>query len=77
MIRCPQQLFILKLRINVFSCCRKFSAVDARTLRAAVGTFCDMLRLATKTLEVFGKSKDDEVSIAEMNVETNVNNNVQ
>jgi hypothetical protein len=51
--------------------------VDARTLRAAVGTFCDMLRLATKTLEVFGKSKDDEVSIAEMNVETNVNNNVQ
>lgn len=73
MIRCPQQLFIFKLRLNVFYCCRKFSAVDARTLRAAVGTFCDMLRLATETLEVFGKSKDEEVSIIEMNV----NNNVQ
>jgi hypothetical protein len=47
--------------------------VDARTLRAAVGTFCDMLRLATETLEVFGKSKVEEVSIVEMKV----NNNVQ
>ncbi len=32
----------------------KFSAVDARTLRAAVGSFCDLLGLATRTLEAFG-----------------------
>ncbi len=30
-----------------------FEAVDARTLRAAVGTFCDLLRLASETLEAF------------------------
>ena len=33
---------------------RHYSAVDARTLRAAVGTFCDLLGLATRTLEAFG-----------------------
>ena len=32
----------------------KFAAVDVRTLRAAVGTFCDLLALATRTLERFG-----------------------
>ena len=31
-----------------------FAAVDMRTLRAAVGTFCDLLNLATRTLEAFG-----------------------
>jgi len=31
-----------------------FAAVDMRTLRAAVGTFCDLLALATRTLEAFG-----------------------
>ena len=31
-----------------------FAAVDMRTLRAAVGTFCDLLGLATRTLEAFG-----------------------
>lgn len=30
-----------------------FSAVDARTLRASVGTFCDLLALATRTAEAF------------------------
>eukprot|EP00887_Chlorella_sp_A99_P001238 scaffold14.g1238.t1 len=32
----------------------RFAAVDVRTLRAAVGTFCDLLALATRTLERFG-----------------------
>ncbi len=32
----------------------QFAAVDVRTLRAAVGTFCDLLALATRTLEAFG-----------------------
>lgn len=32
----------------------EFAAVDARTLRAAVGTFCDLLELATRTVEMFG-----------------------
>ncbi|KAI3427098.1 hypothetical protein D9Q98_007037 [Chlorella vulgaris] len=32
----------------------EFAAVDMRTLRAAVGTFCDLLGLATRTLEAFG-----------------------
>jgi tRNA threonylcarbamoyladenosine modification (KEOPS) complex Pcc1 subunit len=31
-----------------------FAAVDMRTLRAAVGTFCDLLGLASRTLEAFG-----------------------
>jgi hypothetical protein len=31
-----------------------FAAVDMRTLRAAVGTFCDLVGLATRTLEAFG-----------------------
>jgi tRNA threonylcarbamoyladenosine modification (KEOPS) complex Pcc1 subunit len=30
-----------------------FAAVDARTLRAAVGTFCDLLGVAARTLEAF------------------------
>lgn len=37
--------------------CRFFSAVDARTLRAAVGTFYDLLALATRTLEAFGPAQ--------------------
>ena len=32
----------------------QFAAIDMRTLRAAVGTFCDLLGLATRTLEAFG-----------------------
>jgi hypothetical protein len=32
----------------------EFAAIDMRTLRAAVGTFCDLLGLATRTLEAFG-----------------------
>lgn len=32
----------------------RFAAVDVRTLRAAVGTFCDLLGLASRTLEAFG-----------------------
>jgi EKC/KEOPS complex subunit PCC1/LAGE3 len=35
-----------------------FAAFDARTLRAAVGTFCDLLRLATETLEAFPPLED-------------------
>ena len=35
--------------------CREFAAADARTLRSAVGTFCDLLALATRTLETFTK----------------------
>ncbi|KAL4444076.1 hypothetical protein ABPG75_011813 [Micractinium tetrahymenae] len=31
-----------------------FAAVDMRTLRAAVCTFCDLLGLASRTLEAFG-----------------------
>ncbi|EIE21300.1 hypothetical protein COCSUDRAFT_83524 [Coccomyxa subellipsoidea C-169] len=34
-----------------------FSAADARTLRAAVGTFYDLLALATRTLEAFGPAQ--------------------
>ncbi|BDA51117.1 probable EKC/KEOPS complex subunit LAGE3 [Coccomyxa sp. Obi] len=34
-----------------------FSAVDTRTLRAAVGTFYDLLGLATRTLEAFGPAQ--------------------
>ena len=34
--------------------CRKFNAADVRTLRAAVSTFCDLLALVTRTLEMFG-----------------------
>ena len=37
--------------------CRHFQAVDARTLRAAVGTFCDLLALATRSIEMFGNSR--------------------
>lgn len=32
----------------------RFAAVDMRTLRAAVCTFCDLLGLASRTLEAFG-----------------------
>jgi len=35
-----------------------FAAIDARTLRAAVGTFCDLLRLASETLETFPPLQD-------------------
>lgn len=35
--------------------CSHFEAVEARLLRAAVGTFLDLLNLATRTLETFGK----------------------
>eukprot|EP00891_Asterochloris_glomerata_P006529 jgi/Astpho2/6529/Aster-x0733 len=34
-----------------------FQAVDARTLRAAVGTFCDLLALATRSIEMFGDTR--------------------
>ena len=37
--------------------CRHFQAVDARTLRAAVGTFCDLLALATRSIEMFGNTR--------------------
>lgn len=30
-----------------------FSATDLRTLRAAVAAFCDLLALATRTIETF------------------------
>ncbi len=30
-----------------------FEAVDIRTLRAAVGAYCDLLALAARTLETF------------------------
>ena len=32
-----------------------YTAADLRTLRAAVGTFCDLLALATRTLETFSR----------------------
>lgn len=31
----------------------KFAAVDVRTLRAAAGTFCDLLALACRAIEAF------------------------
>lgn len=34
--------------------CRNFAATELRLLRAAVGTFYDMLALATRTVEQFG-----------------------
>lgn len=37
-----------------FGFCRRFNATDVRTLRAAVSTFCDLLALVTRTLEMFG-----------------------
>ena len=41
----------------------RFQAVDPRTLRAASGTFMDLLKLASDMVETFGKgSKYDETS---------------
>ena len=37
--------------------CSHFKAVEARLLRAAVGTFLDLLNLATRTLETFGEQE--------------------
>ena len=37
--------------------CSHFEAVEARLLRAAVGTFLDLLNLATRTLETFGNQE--------------------
>ena len=39
---------------------RYFSAADAKTLRAAVGTFYDLLGLATRTLEAFSPQAGDK-----------------
>ncbi|CAL8466225.1 g5761 [Coccomyxa elongata] len=47
-----RELTVDKTTLNIF-----FSAVDARTLRAAVGTFYDLLALATRTLEAFGPAQ--------------------
>lgn len=33
--------------------CREFEAVDVRTLRASVGTLCDLLALCVRTAEAF------------------------
>ena len=41
-----------------FGFCRKFNATDVRTLRAAVSTFCDLLALVTRTLEMFGPNSE-------------------
>ena len=46
----------------VIFACRYFSAADAKTLRAAVGTFYDLLGLATRTLEAFAPQEDDRVA---------------
>eukprot|EP00884_Botryococcus_braunii_P021857 jgi/Botrbrau1/8355/Bobra.0046s0016.1 len=35
-----------------------FEAVDARLLRASVCTFCDLMGLATRTLEAFGAPEE-------------------
>ena len=43
-----------QLRVDGSALVLDFAAVDMRTLRAAVGTFCDLLGLATRTLEAFG-----------------------
>ena len=43
-----------ELRVDGCALVMDFAAVDMRTLRAAVGTFCDLLGLATRTLEAFG-----------------------
>ena len=43
-----------ELLVDGSSLVLNFAAVDMRTLRAAVGTFCDLLGLATRTLEAFG-----------------------
>lgn len=40
----------------------KFAASDVRTLRAAVSTFCDLLALVTRTLEVFGQDSANSIA---------------
>ena len=42
---------------------RCYSAVDARTLRAAVGALYDLLGLAARTLEAFGPVGSQESAL--------------
>jgi len=44
-----------KLSVDGCALVMEFAALDVRTLRAAVCTFCDLLGLATRTLEAFTK----------------------
>ena len=55
----PEQRAGRHLLMAVIFACRFFSAADAKTLRAAVGTFYDLLGLATRTLEAFAPQEDD------------------
>ena len=50
--------------------CRSFTAADARTLRAAVGSLCDLMGLATRTLEAFGPGATEEHIHADQLVDT-------
>ncbi|CAK0786080.1 hypothetical protein CVIRNUC_009293 [Coccomyxa viridis] len=54
----PQQV-TRKLSVQGRSLQIFFSAADAKTLRAAVGTFYDLLGLATRMLEAFAPQEDD------------------
>ncbi|KAL3159076.1 hypothetical protein ABBQ32_011074 [Trebouxia sp. C0010 RCD-2024] len=49
----PQQVLRI-LTVEDKDLVMRFKATDVRTLRAAVSTFCDLLALVTRTLEMFG-----------------------
>ncbi|KAL3151831.1 hypothetical protein ABBQ38_012796 [Trebouxia sp. C0009 RCD-2024] len=49
----PQQV-VRVLTVEDRDLVMRFDATDVRTLRAAVSTFCDLLALVTRTLEMFG-----------------------
>ncbi|KAK9816059.1 hypothetical protein WJX74_000968 [Apatococcus lobatus] len=48
----PQQV-TRELSVDGSNFIMKFSATDVKSLRAAVGTFCDLLGLAARTMEAF------------------------
>ncbi|CAL5228572.1 g11729 [Coccomyxa viridis] len=52
------QLVTRKLSVEGSTLQIHFSATDAKTMQAAVGTFYDLLKLATETLEAFGPEAD-------------------
>ncbi|EFN56580.1 hypothetical protein CHLNCDRAFT_144279 [Chlorella variabilis] len=59
-----------KLSVDGATLVLNFAAIDMRTLRAAVGTFCDLLGLATRTLEAFGPAAAAAAAEAEPSAAT-------
>lgn len=49
----PQQV-VKTFRVEGSSLTIHFAATDVRTLRSAVGSLCDLMALATRTIEAFG-----------------------